>query len=173
MVLCIFWILILYQMDSWQRVFLSVDFLFTWLFLLLYRGFLVLWCPFVNFGQLVNSWANEILFRKFFPMLLSYACVFYRQFRYFRFHTEVFAPFGVDFVQGVRYGSNFISPRVDVQLPQNRLLKILFYLHCVFWHLCPISTDCNYVHQSWVFSFVLLISMSVFASILLLLLLWF
>ena len=83
----------------------------------------------------------------------------------FRFHIEVFNPFGVDFCASERQGPNFISLQVEIQFHQHHLLKMLFPPVCVLgtfvkYHVIEILST-----HVWVFNYVPLIYVSIFVPV--------
>jgi hypothetical protein len=94
----------------------------------------------------------------------SYCPLLFYQVQCIWFYVEVFDPFGVEFVQGDRFGSICILLYADIQYEQHHLLKILSffpgYILSNFFIKNQVSIGVwIYV---WVFSSVPLIGVSVF-----------
>lgn len=96
-----------------------------------------------------NSWANWDWFKKCFPTPVlwrelpifssssfSVSC--------FRFRSFVYLE--LIFVQGDIYGSNFNIMQVDIQFSQCHLLKMIYLLQHIFWHLSQILSNWSYMY---------------------------
>jgi hypothetical protein len=68
----------------------------------------------------------------------------------------------LSFVQGNRYGFDFILLHVDTKFSQNHLLKMFGFSSVSFLSLCQISGSCSYQHSCLVFYLILLVCTFVF-----------
>lgn len=130
-----FWILSPYWMYSWQNVSSALQTLFS------LKGFLVIQMLF-NFMKchflivFFHCWTNEDIFRKSLTIHISFRDLL-------KFSLSIFRVLGLIlrswihlkliFVQGEKYGSNFILLFMDILFPQYHLLNMLVFFFNSGW----------------------------------------
>lgn len=138
-VLCLFWLLTLYQRYTCQSLsrirWLPPSWFDCFLCCKKFSNFLRSQFSAIGF----NSWVNVVLVRKSFstPLFCRLLPIFYsRRFSVFGFTLRYLIYLELNFVQGDKYGYDFILLHVNIQFSSTICWKCCLSSSMFFWHLC-------------------------------------